>query len=63
MDSFERVFSSFKNKHVDRTPVFPHIGDHAGIKHSLTYDIMYKDKFKSISSKLLRILNLLIRKY
>ncbi|TFG11943.1 MAG: hypothetical protein EU535_06670 [Promethearchaeota archaeon] len=57
MDSFERVISSFKNKHVDRPPVFPHIGDHAGIKNGLTYDIMYKD-VKKASKAHLKTLNL-----
>lgn len=43
MDSFERVFASLKNRSVDRPPVIPHIGDHAGIIQRLTYNIMYKD--------------------
>ncbi|MFW9878811.1 MAG: uroporphyrinogen decarboxylase family protein [Candidatus Thorarchaeota archaeon] len=43
MDSFERVFASLRNRSVDRPPVFPHIGDHAGIIQNLTYDIMYKN--------------------
>jgi uroporphyrinogen decarboxylase len=47
MDSFDRVFSSFKNQFVDRPPIFPHIGDHAGILQGLTYDIMYKDAKKA----------------
>ncbi|MEJ2293626.1 MAG: uroporphyrinogen decarboxylase family protein [Candidatus Lokiarchaeota archaeon] len=47
MDSFDRVFSSLKNQFVDRPPVFPHIGDHAGLLQGLTYDIMYKDAKKA----------------
>lgn len=50
MDSFERVFSSFKNQFVDRPPIFPHIGDHAGILRGLTYDIMYKDAIKAATA-------------
>ena len=57
MDSFERVFSSFENKYVDRTPIFPHIGDHAGIIQGLTYDVMYKDA-KKASKAHLKTLNL-----
>ena len=43
MDSFERIFSSLKGQSVDRPPVFPQIGDHAGIINKLTYNIMYED--------------------
>jgi MtaA/CmuA family methyltransferase len=57
MDSFERVFSSFENKYVDRPPIFPHIGDHAGIIQGLTYDVMYKDA-KKASKAHLKTLNL-----
>jgi uroporphyrinogen decarboxylase len=57
MDSFERVFSSFKNQYVDRPPIFPHIGDHAGIIQGLTYDLMYKDA-KKASEAQIKTLNL-----
>ena len=43
MDSSERVYNALKGKPVDRPPVFPQIGDHAGILAGGTYDIMYKD--------------------
>jgi len=43
MDSFERVYNALKGKPVDRPPVFPQIGDHAGIIKGLTYDVMYTD--------------------
>ena len=43
MDSFERIFSSLKGQSVDRPPVFPQIGDHAGIINKLPYNIMYED--------------------
>ena len=43
MDSYERVYNALKGKPVDRPPVFPQIGDHAGLLAGLTYDIMYKD--------------------
>ncbi|MFW9969533.1 MAG: uroporphyrinogen decarboxylase family protein [Candidatus Odinarchaeota archaeon] len=52
MDSFERVFTSFKNHSVDRPPIIPHIGDHAGIIQNLTYDIMYKDAKKAAKAHL-----------
>ncbi|MFW9865655.1 MAG: uroporphyrinogen decarboxylase family protein, partial [Candidatus Thorarchaeota archaeon] len=52
MDSFERVFASFNNLYVDRPPVLPHIGDHAGIIQKLTYDIMYKDAKKAAEAHL-----------
>lgn len=43
MDSFDRIYSSLKGQSVDRPPVFPQIGDHAGIINKLTYNIMYED--------------------
>ncbi len=43
MDAFERVYNALKGKPVDRPPVFPQIGDHAGIIKGLTYDVMYSD--------------------
>ena len=43
MNSFDRIFSSLKGQSVDRPPVFPQIGDHAGIINKLTYNIMYED--------------------
>jgi uroporphyrinogen decarboxylase len=52
MDSFERVFASLNSRPVDRPPVFPHIGDHAGIIQKLTYDIMYKDAKKAAEAHL-----------
>ncbi|MFX0005524.1 MAG: uroporphyrinogen decarboxylase family protein [Candidatus Hermodarchaeota archaeon] len=55
MDSFERVFASFKNLPVDRPPVLPHIGDHAGIIQKLTYDVMYKDAKKAAEAHLIAL--------
>ena len=43
MNSFERVYNALKGEPVDRPPVFPQIGDHAGLLAGLTYDVMYKD--------------------
>ncbi len=43
MESTERVYNALKGKPVDRPPVFPQIGDHAGIVKGLTYDVMYRD--------------------
>jgi uroporphyrinogen decarboxylase len=52
MDSFERVLAAFKNLPVDRPPVFPQIGDHAGIINGLSYDVMYKDATKAAEAHL-----------
>jgi len=43
MDAQERVYNALEGKPVDRPPVFPQLGDHAGILAGGTYDIMYKD--------------------
>ena len=43
MNSTERVLNALEGKPVDRPPVFPQIGDHAGLLAGHTYDIMYKD--------------------
>ena len=43
MDAKTRVTNALKGKPVDRPPVFPQIGDHAGLTAGLTYDVMYKD--------------------
>lgn len=47
MDSFDRIFTALKGRSVDRAPVFPQIGDHAGIINGLTYNVMYKDAKKA----------------
>jgi MtaA/CmuA family methyltransferase len=52
MDSFERVYAALRGRHVDRPPVFPQIGDHAGIINNLTYDIMYDDAEKAANAHL-----------
>lgn len=44
MDSFERVRLALAGKTPDRPPVFPQIGDHAGIIEGLSYDTMYRDQ-------------------
>lgn len=43
MNATERVYNALVGKPVDRPPVFPQIGDHAGLLAGHTYDIMYKD--------------------
>jgi len=43
MESSERMIAALEGREVDRPPVFPQIGDHAGIIQGLTYDIMYQD--------------------
>ena len=52
MDSFERVYAALEGRQVDRPPVLPQIGDHAGIINNLTYDIMYKDAQKAANAHL-----------
>lgn len=52
MDSFERVYNALKGKPVDRPPVFPQIGDHAGILAGLTYDVMYQDPERAAQAHL-----------
>jgi len=52
MDSIERVFAALKNQSVDRPPVFPQIGDHAGLINNLTYNIMYEDAEKAAEAHL-----------
>jgi uroporphyrinogen decarboxylase len=52
MDSFERVYAALEGLPVDRPPVFPQIGDHAGIIAGLTYDVMYKDAQKAAEAHL-----------
>lgn len=52
MDSFERVYNTLQGKPVDRPPVFPQIGDHAGIIAGLTYDVMYEDAERAAQAHL-----------
>ena len=52
MDSFERVFAALENRPIDRPPVFPQIGDHAGIINGLTYNIMYENAEKAAQAHL-----------
>jgi MtaA/CmuA family methyltransferase len=43
MNSYERVAAAMQGQSLDRVPVFPQIGDHAGLLAGLTYDVMYRD--------------------
>lgn len=52
MNSFERVYAALEGRPVDHPPVFPQIGDHAGIIASLTYDVMYRDAEKAAQAHL-----------
>ena len=52
MDAFERVYAALEGNPVDRPPVFPQIGDHAGIIAGLTYDVMYRDAEKAAQAHL-----------
>jgi len=52
MDSFDRIYSALYGHSVDRPPVFPQIGDHAGIINGLPYKIMYKDAKKAAEAHL-----------
>lgn len=52
MNSRERVEAALNLDVPDRVPVFPQIGDHAGIIAGLTYDVMYKDAEKAAKAHL-----------
>ena len=52
MDSFERFYAALRGRPVDRPPVFPQIGDHAGIINKLTYNVMYKNATKAADAHL-----------
>jgi len=52
MDAFERVYAALEGKTRDRPPVFPQIGDHAGIISGLTYNVMYEDAERAAQAHL-----------
>lgn len=52
MDPFDRVYSALKGLPVDRPPVFPQIGDHAGIIVGMTYNLMYEDAERAAQAHL-----------
>ncbi|MFX0076200.1 MAG: uroporphyrinogen decarboxylase family protein [Candidatus Hermodarchaeota archaeon] len=52
MDSFERIYAALQGLQVDRPPIFPQIGDHAGIINNLTYNVMYQDAEKAADAHL-----------
>ena len=52
MDSFERIYAALRGRSVDRPPVFPQIGDHAGIINNLSYNVMYQDARKAADAHL-----------
>lgn len=52
MTSSERVYAALEGRPVDRPPVFPQIGDHAGIVEGLTYDVMYTDADRAAEAHL-----------
>jgi len=52
MNSFERVYAALEGRPVDRPPVFPQIGDHAGIIAGLTYNVMYEDAERAAQAHL-----------
>ncbi|HBY98677.1 MAG: uroporphyrinogen decarboxylase family protein [Ardenticatenaceae bacterium] len=52
MDSFERVYAALTGRPVDRPPVFPQIGDHAGIIAGLPYNVMYEDAERAAQAHL-----------
>ncbi|NVM45450.1 MAG: hypothetical protein HWN79_11090 [Candidatus Lokiarchaeota archaeon] len=52
MDSFDRIYASLRGRSVDRPPVFPQIGDHAGIINKLTYNVMYQNAEKAADAHL-----------
>jgi uroporphyrinogen decarboxylase len=52
MDAHERIEAALELREPDRVPVFPQVGDHAGIIAGLTYDIMYKDAKRAANAHL-----------
>ncbi len=52
MDSFERIYAALRGRSVDRPPVFPQIGDHAGIINNLSYNVMYQNAKKAADAHL-----------
>lgn len=52
MNAFERVYAALEGRPVDRPPVFPQIGDHAGIIAGHTYNVMYEDAEKAAQAHL-----------
>lgn len=52
MNAFERVKTVLEGGIPDRVPVFPQIGDHAGILSGLTIDVMYRDATKAAEAHL-----------
>jgi len=52
MDAFERVYAALEGRPVDRPPVFPQIGDHAGIIAGLPYNVMYEDAERAAQAHL-----------
>jgi len=52
MDSFDRIYAALRGRSVDRPPVFPQIGDHAGIVNNLSYNLMYQDAKKAADAHL-----------
>jgi uroporphyrinogen decarboxylase len=52
MDSFDRIYAALRGYNVDRPPVFPQIGDHAGIIQKLTYNVMYQNARKAAGAHL-----------
>ncbi len=52
MDSFERIYAALRGRSVDRPPVFPQIGDHAGIINKLSYNVMYQKAEKAADAHL-----------
>lgn len=52
MNSRERVYAALEGGPVDRPPVFPQIGDHAGTIEGLGYNVMYEDPQRAAEAHL-----------
>ncbi len=52
MNARERVTAALNLAVPDRVPVFPQIGDHAGLLAGLTYDVMYRDAERAAQAHL-----------
>ncbi|MBD3195293.1 MAG: hypothetical protein GF317_09575, partial [Candidatus Lokiarchaeota archaeon] len=57
MNSYKRIFNALNGHNVDRVPILPYIGDHAGFIYNLNYRDMYTNA-KSAAEAHLYSLNL-----
>lgn len=52
MDHAERLYAALEGRPVDRPPVFPQLGDHAGIIQGLPHNVMYEEAERAAEAHL-----------